>query len=389
MGGRQVRANPRARQGPVVSPCVSPRLRPGAAPAQLPRVPPELPPAEGPSLTETAAADATARQAADPHHAHGPVHTHCENCGTALAGPFCHRCGQHDIDVHRSFGHMALEALENLFHWDGKFLRNIVTLLFRPGALTAEFNAGKRAAQMPPFRLYIFTAFFFFLWAFSNKGELQPIEIGQQARPPHRLQVNHQPATVGQAIDALREESAPVPAPAKTAERNKPHLTIVPLDKPEAQKSDFERWVEHQAQRSTEPEFQREMAHVFLAAVPKLLLLCLPLFALYTRVFFRGSGQLYLQHLIIALHFHTFLFLWIMFRDGWVGLVNLPGWKLGGPVEFAANAWLALYPLLMLRRLFGQGWLRTIAKTIALTLAYCLTLAVVFFVSFLVIVLFL
>jgi len=348
---------------------------PSESPASAP--PPE-PGASTPVTTAPATETPSAHPSPGEHGHHGPVHTHCENCGTQLHGPFCHACGQHDIDVHRSFGHVALEALENLFHWDGKFLRNIITLLFRPGALTAEFNAGKRVAQVPPFRLYIFTAFVFFLWAFSNKGEISAIEIGQQ---PSSLQAGAQPATSPAATSA--------PAPAQTAERNKPHVTFVPLDKPEAQKSDLERWVEHQAQRSVEPAFQREMAHVFLAAVPKLLLLCLPLFALYTRVLFRRSGQLYLQHLIIAVHFHTFLFLWIMFREGWVGLVNLTGWNLGGPLKFITNAWLVLYPLLMLRRLFGQSWLRTIAKTVALTLSYCLTLAVVFFASFLVIILFL
>src|SRR5690242_8697966 len=106
--------------------------------------PPELTP---PALSADAAvaADQAAAHLTEGHGHHGPFHTHCENCGTKLEGPFCHKCGQHDFEFHRSFRHVFLEALETLFHFEGKFFRNIVTLLFHPGRLTAEFNAGKRA----------------------------------------------------------------------------------------------------------------------------------------------------------------------------------------------------------------------------------------------------
>lgn len=56
------------------------------------------------------------------------------------------------------------------------------------------------------------------------------------------------------------------------------------------------------------------MLHGFVIALPKLILLCLPLFALYTRFLFRKTKQVYLQHLVLALHFHTFIYLWLMFE---------------------------------------------------------------------------
>ncbi|HLP25762.1 MAG TPA: DUF3667 domain-containing protein, partial [Acidobacteriota bacterium] len=131
----------------------------------------EPPTPDGDPLTSAVAADQVAAHATDPHGRghHGPFHTHCENCGTELKGPFCHACGQHDFEFHRSFGHVFLEALENFFHFDAKFFRNIVTLLFRPGALTADFNSGKRASQMPPFRLYVFVSVLFFFMSFIGR----------------------------------------------------------------------------------------------------------------------------------------------------------------------------------------------------------------------------
>jgi hypothetical protein len=351
-----------------------------------------------PSVEAAAATDAAAAQATDPHRAHGPVHTHCENCGTALQGPFCHHCGQHDFDAHRSFGHTFLEALENFFHFDAKFFRNIVTLLFRPGVLTAEFNAGKRAAQMPPFRLYLFTAFFFFLIEFSGAEKSLPIQASLPANtPPAPLAVNGRQVAPGQATDAaepshertvdrVRHAAEKIRDDAKAARAaekkpNQPHITFVPVDKPEPDKTTLERWFERQTSRANEPEFQRELGHTFLVAIPKLLLLSLPLFALYTRVLFRRGSGFYLQHLVLALHFHTFLFLWLLVRDGWSFLLSFPSASLGNFAKLAAAAWLILYPVLMFRRLTGEGWIRTLVKTFTLFLGYVFTLAVVFFVG--------
>lgn len=380
-------------------------------------MPADLPPSS-PSPLDAVAADTAVAQAADAAGSahgpgpHGPIHTHCENCGTKLEGPFCHRCGQHDFDVHRSFGHVFLEVLENLFHFDGKFFRNIVTLLFRPGVLTAEFNAGKRASQVPPFRLYIFTAFFFFLWIFSTTKTPNVVQLGEAPAPGLNagLTVDGHPVTLEQALKArndpvfaekLKKElaaelerrgatpeqvaqlkDAPIAAPPPAQETaNRPRLRVAPFDKPKEQMSEFERWLEHQAQRALQPETQKEMGRAFLAAMPKMLLFCLPFFALYTRVLFRKSGEFYLQHLILALHFHTFIFLWLMLRDGWAFALQPLGFGLSSWVNFAANIWLALYPLLMLRRLFGNSWLKSILKTLLLALAYVATLGAAFFIT--------
>lgn len=270
---------------------------------------------------------------------------------------------------------MFLEALENFFHFDAKFFRNIVTLLFRPGRLTVDFNAGKRASQMPPFRLYLFTAFVFFLLLFASTGnDFEAFGIDKSGPKPVGFTVNGKPATAEQALGTIADAKTTA---AKKA--NRPHVSLVNIDKPEKDKTDFERFLEHQGQRAIEPEFRKEMGHAFLAAVPKLLLVCLPLFALFTRVLFRKSGQVYLQHLVAAIHFHTFIYLWVMFRDGWTFLGKYA--HLGGIIAFAANLWLVLYPFFMLRRLYGNSWWLTIFKTIVLSALYTLTLSAGFFIT--------
>lgn len=345
-------------------------------------------------VSETVAADQVAAHATDPHGHHGPIHTHCENCGTALQGPFCHKCGQHDFEFHRSFGHVFLEALENFLHFDAKFFRNIVTLLFRPGQLSADFNGGKRASQMPPLRLYLFTAFIFFLLFFAGSGKkFEGLEIGEGPHTKTGFSINERPPALGEAIEAItdsREKSLTTSqhSPAKNSTQdssasnhpdvaNRPHISVKPIEKSDREKSDFERFLEHQGERSLDPEFRRELGHAFVASFPKLLLICMPLFALITRVLFLGSRQVYLQHLVVAIHFHTFIYLWMMFRDGWVFLGSFV--HVGGIIAFAANLWLFVYPLLMLRRLYGNSWLKTGLKTFTLATAYTCVIAIAFF----------
>ena len=357
--------------------------------------PPDLPPL----VTEAVVADAVGAHAAESPGHGTPIHTHCENCGTALAGPYCHRCGQHDFDYHRSFGHMFLDALENFFHFDAKLFRNVVTLLFYPGRLTAEFNAGKRAAQMPPLRLYIFVSLIFFLLVFANKkfpdawvvdeGDLKPRIVskvdGQPAAPADALlaaasteEGKRAAKELGELVAGLKEAKARAAAAKKAADKK-------PLQLDGSEKSTVLRWIEEQGRSMAEPARRNEVVEVFFHSLPKMLLFCLPFFALYTRFLFRKSGQVYLQHLVVALHFHTFVFLWLMFRDGWVFLAGLLGSGLAGWVRFAGNLWLCLYPVLMLRRLFANSWKLTIFKAVVLFIVYEMTLGLGFFVTALIV----
>ncbi|HYP17616.1 MAG TPA: DUF3667 domain-containing protein, partial [Opitutus sp.] len=53
---------------------------------------------------------------------------------------------------------------------------SVAWLLATPGRLTAEFNAGRRASQVPPLRFSIFVAaLFFLLLHLLNQGHLLPI----------------------------------------------------------------------------------------------------------------------------------------------------------------------------------------------------------------------
>ena len=333
-------------------------------------------------IGEAVVADAVSAHLAGSSGHATPVHTHFENCGTPLSGPFCHHCGQHDIDFHRSFGHMFLDALENFFHFDAKLFRNIVTLLFRPGRLTAGFNAGKRAAQMPPLRLYIFVSVLFFFFSFLGRKDTDLFVSDAPAAalndPVAKKQITDAVAEI-KARKAARKAAAPVSATPEE-EKNKQLRTANPtglnVAAGEKDNTELERYLTEKGKYAV--AHQHEMAEAFFHALPKMLLICLPFFALYTRVLFRKSGQVYLQHLVVALHFHTFIFLWRMFADGWVFLVHFLSPTLAAVLGFGANLWLVVYVFLMLRHLFQNSRWLTFFKTLGLAGAYGLTLGLGF-----------
>ncbi|HEY5107078.1 MAG TPA: DUF3667 domain-containing protein [Caulobacteraceae bacterium] len=87
----------------------------------------------------------------------------CANCGAVLQGPFCHACGQLAEDFQRSVWSLVSEAFQNIFDADGRIFHTLPRLALRPGTLTRDYLAGKRASQMPPLRLFLVVIVLFFL----------------------------------------------------------------------------------------------------------------------------------------------------------------------------------------------------------------------------------
>jgi Protein of unknown function (DUF3667) len=91
----------------------------------------------------------------------------CRNCSAPVQGRFCHECGQENLDhlipVHHLLGDIADEFLK----FDSKLFRTLTSLLVRPGFLTSEYIAGRRARYLPPFRLYFTISAIYFLIAAS------------------------------------------------------------------------------------------------------------------------------------------------------------------------------------------------------------------------------
>lgn len=93
----------------------------------------------------------------------------CLNCGTLLAGEFCHACGQH-AHIHRTLTAFFHDLLHGVLHFEGKIWRTLPLLAWKPGELTRRYAEGERARFVSPMALFLFTVFIMFAVASLGSG---------------------------------------------------------------------------------------------------------------------------------------------------------------------------------------------------------------------------
>ena len=315
----------------------------------------------------------------------------CQNCESPLTGPFCAQCGQHDVDYHRGFHHLTHDLLENVFHFEGKFFVTVAWLLVKPGRITREFVAGRRASQLNPLRFYIFVSVLFFLGvSLLNHGHLIDLsrknvediqlDLTRQAQQVKTLSQDFTPAekaelarritaaaeehqdnfdrkAIADAIRAARSVTKPAqPAPVASQSGH----TKVSID----QSTGFGRNLLRKL--STGELSLIDIWEAIEHRVPTLLFLGVPLFALLLKIFYLGSGKFYVEHLIFSLHLHTWLFLVIMVGNGYLKLASFgPSW-LDNLFGWAVTLWALWYLFRSFRVVYGQGRFLTATKIVLL-----------------------
>jgi hypothetical protein len=111
----------------------------------------------------------------------------CLNCGTELAGEYCHGCGQQG-HVHSSLAALWHDLAHGVLHFEGKIWRTLPLLAWRPGELTRRYIAGERARFVSPIALFLFSVFLMFV-TYSTLGApamriaLPGVAIGPGAEP--------------------------------------------------------------------------------------------------------------------------------------------------------------------------------------------------------------
>ena len=231
----------------------------------------------------------------------------CRNCGEALVGLYCSHCGQREGRGDLSFGEVAGELLDEVVSWDSRLWRTLLPLLFRPGFLTAEFIAGRRARYVPPFRLYLVISFVLFLVVSLLAGDTTIVRTndGLIVNPGASVAVD------GGAVGAGDEpDTDDFNVEISLAEEGSPQWL-----------KDLDKRLEKNAERlSDDPS---EFIQLWLEYLPQMMFLLLPVFALLLKFCYFFSPYHYLQHLVFSLHFHSFVYL--LYLLGQLGGIWLRG----------------------------------------------------------------
>lgn len=169
----------------------------------------------------------------------------CPNCTAPRAGLYCSACGQKAAPLNPSLRFFLHELAHELLDIDGKIFRSVRLLVTRPGFLTREIFAGRRASYVSPVRLYLI----FSIFAFA----------------------------VGAAVPTQFNASFTA-SPGET-------LTQAQLEIETTVEAAINDWL------------------------PRAMFVLVPLFAALVMLVRRKTGLNYPQHLYFALHFHAFWFL--------------------------------------------------------------------------------
>jgi hypothetical protein len=344
---------------------------------------------------------------------------HCSNCGTALKGPICHSCGQDADTFHRPVWSLVLEVLDGFFSFDGRFWRTIPALMFRPGRITRHYLSGVRARYVQPFRLFIVASLAFFL-VFSidstmfdgpsaDSEQLAEAERAlsqvEEDNPEIAAQLAQLREQVGEAEEAQRaiEADPLVQRQQEQQRRNEMERAmreaLLPEDYPDAGQADGsgETATGETADGTTvsvDAEWSDGLpysARVYLADrlghviqdpeswwaavqewTPRLIFVLLPIYALLLALmhFWRRGIFLY-DHLVVSLHFHSFLFFLMT-------ALILASPLIGGWGVLVFMLWSNFYLYRLHRRVYLNGRFMSLLRVVLLDLIYLIVLTIAF-----------
>ena len=257
----------------------------------------------------------------------------CLNCGAELSGPWCSQCGQEDHDLRVSLRRLGSEFFAEHLGVESKVPQTFRALVTRPGFLTQEYLAGRRARWVLPLKLYLTSSvLYFLLMSLPFLGDLR--------------------------TDVTFSETDSAAVDSASAETRRP--PIVSGD--DTASSALERRLAERAAKvgTMSSEEQSERFTKGLATwMPNAVFVLLPIFAGLLYLLYRDTGRFFAEHLIFALHVHAFAFL--------ILTLNL---FVPEPFGLVGQLWLLVYVYLALRRVYAESPRRTALKFAGLVVPY-------------------
>ncbi|MBU2114370.1 MAG: DUF3667 domain-containing protein [Gammaproteobacteria bacterium] len=274
----------------------------------------------------------------------------CDNCYTALHGAFCHQCGQEKKSYIRNVSGVVTEFFGEFSNWDTRVWRTLVPLWFRPGFLSRRYVDGHRVPYVPPLRLYLFTSIIAFLFF----AKLLPEPTITPAPTASEASMNGADGKkiMSDVFDEINQELQQQELDAELESQ----FTFLP----------------EQAQQQFDAKVAAIVANPklainkFFSLAPQMMFLLLPLFALLLKLLYIRSSRYYMEHLIVALHSHSFilqfsvLYLALQMASqhiSWPWLVTFTDW-----LATATLIWIPTYLLLCQKSYYQQPWGKTLLK---------------------------
>lgn len=350
----------------------------------------------------------------------------CANCDAPLTGQYCWNCGQRAQSRLISLWELIKDGLGDVLDVDSRFWRTLIALLFRPGYLTRDYLQGRRAKYMPPFRTYLVMSALFFIVALFDRDDpfwsillapdtatesaavqAPPAEAPDEAAteagadmPPADGDEPAAEAAAGAADAGTAEERVAAAraraeqalreaeAAAREAGQNAPGFRIEIGDGEEGDGGNCEiglnnlgwDWLNRRLTPEREAKIceriRADRGQGLLARIldqaPIGLVVLLPIIAFVLMILYPLSRRYYVEHLLLLIHYHAFIFLALTLVILTNRLVAAAGLA-STPVVFfniGVSIYIFVYLFRALRKVYGQGFWVTAIKYVALIALY-------------------
>jgi len=314
----------------------------------------------------------------------------CLNCGTELKGKYCYNCGQENLQIKESFGHMMSHAISDYFHFDQKFFHTLKPLFFSPGKLTNEYLIGHRAQYLHPVKMYIFISLVYFVLLFQSGFE--PVKVTTH---PDKHKSRREIDSTNRALDSIAKDPN-IPSFAKAAilqakiDTNKTTVDTTFI----GPKTNDTSYAQYLTSESKLPPAKRDgwfmrlynkkafayraeygsmakkvITEEFEHNIPKMMFLMLPLCALILMIAFWSNKKYYVEHLIYSFHLHCFMFLFLAIIM-LIELIFPASNVLNGILDWIATIGIIWYIYRSLRTFYNRSRWRTVSKMIGASIMY-------------------
>jgi Protein of unknown function (DUF3667) len=300
----------------------------------------------------------------------------CHNCSAALGGPFCHVCGQKHTHLHKPIWELAEDFLHTIVHFDSRMWLTLRYLFLAPGRMTNDWLDGRQARHMPPIRLFVFTSMLLVLalaftdvvlvqmkghLSLTSTGEKGSFSVGICSDDPKSSKDCVKSNTTISSTGTLTGELFQIADKKKKPTDGIDGVTPEMIEDKRALKA-----ADYVIQETNKfVQNPKAVNDAVKKGITTFILIATPLMALILKLFYTRQKKYLVEHLVFALHVHTFFFasfliciLLVWISRGWIGGDNL-----------ALALWLAysVHFLLALKRTYGQGWMKTILKSMLIT----------------------
>ncbi|GAA0206100.1 hypothetical protein GCM10009123_11960 [Kangiella japonica] len=320
---------------------------------------------------------------------------------------YCQHCGQKNFRPHRSVRELVWEFVENWFGYDSKAYKT-ARALCRPAALTLDYfrNSHHHIHYVTPIRLYIFLSIIFFL--LTSFGGLNVASIDITTQPANKIEQE-----INQAVDAnpLLDEASKSDLKLDNDQDVDDNLNGEPntieqsaevtgngelfggCDNPGDLLAAWPGWLDsyfdakiaalcdsydnisylpRYKQTHAKAQFGLTLLQNAIESLPQAFLLTLPLLALALKLLYLRRNHLYVEHLVLLIHSHSFMFAAILTYLGWHQLEEAFEWLAYIPVSWALLIWAVVYLYLSMKRLYQQSHLWTVIKFVVFSAIYAI-----------------